>query len=78
VPITDAVPADEPPATQLSVPMIVEQSAPGIEVELAGGRRMRFERDADPETVRRLREAAHPTLPGALTVKTPIIHTGLS
>lgn len=26
----------------------------GIEVELAGGRRVRFERDADPETVRRL------------------------
>lgn len=28
--------------------------SPGIEVELAGGRRVRFERDADPETVRRL------------------------
>jgi hypothetical protein len=27
-------------------------STPGIEIELAGGRRMRFERDADPETVR--------------------------
>jgi transposase-like protein len=27
---------------------------PGIEVELAGGRRVRFERDADPETVRQL------------------------
>ena len=54
VQITDAVPADEPPATQLSVPMIVERAAPGIEVELAGGKRVRFERDADPETVRRL------------------------
>lgn len=29
-------------------------SAPGIEVELIGGRRVRFERDADPEAVRRL------------------------
>jgi transposase-like protein len=28
-------------------------SAPGIEVELIGGRRVRFERDADPETIRR-------------------------
>ena len=27
---------------------------PGIEVELIGGRRVRFERDVDPETVRRL------------------------
>jgi len=35
-------------------PMIVERSTPGIEVELVGGRRVRFERDADPETVRRL------------------------
>ena len=35
-------------------PVIVERSAPGIEVELIGGRRVRFERDVDPETVRRL------------------------
>ncbi len=35
-------------------PVIVERSAPGIEVELLGGRRVRFERDVDPETVRRL------------------------
>jgi len=35
-------------------PVIVERSVPGIEVELVGGRRVRFERDADPETVRRL------------------------
>ncbi len=33
-------------------PVIVERSAPGIEVELKGGRRVRFERDVDPETVR--------------------------
>jgi len=35
-------------------PVIVERSAPGIEVELIGGRRVRFERDVDPETVHRL------------------------
>jgi transposase-like protein len=35
-------------------PVIVERSAPGIEVELIGGRRVRFERDVDPETVYRL------------------------
>ncbi len=35
-------------------PVIVERSAPGIEVELIGGRRVRFDRDTDPETVRRL------------------------
>ena len=35
-------------------PVIVERSAPGIEVELIGGRRVHFDRDTDPETVRRL------------------------
>lgn len=35
-------------------PVIVERSAPGIEVELVGGRRVRFERDVDPRTVRRM------------------------
>jgi hypothetical protein len=34
--------------------VIVERPAPGIEVALIGGRRVRFERDVDPETVRRL------------------------
>jgi hypothetical protein len=34
--------------------VIVERSPPGIEVELVGGRRVRFERDVDPETVQRL------------------------
>ena len=32
----------------------IVHSAPGIEIELVGGRRVRFERDADPETVHRL------------------------
>jgi transposase-like protein len=35
-------------------PVIVERSAPGIEVELIGGRRVRFDLDTDPATVRRL------------------------
>jgi len=35
-------------------PVIVERSAPGIEVELVGGRRVRFAADVDPETVRSL------------------------
>lgn len=35
-------------------PVIVERSAPAIEVELVGGRRVRFGREVDPETVHRL------------------------
>ena len=50
--------ADREPAADAAAPsyapVIVDRSAPGIEVELVGGRRVRFERDADPETVRRL------------------------
>jgi transposase len=53
VQIMDAAPMVEAP-TAASLPVIVERLAPGIEVELVGGRRVRFERDADPETVRRL------------------------
>ena len=34
--------------------IIVERPAPGIEIELIGGRRVRFDRDVDPETVRRM------------------------
>ncbi len=44
----------EPPSVAVPAPVIVERSAPGIEVELIGGRRVRFERDVDPETVHRL------------------------
>ncbi len=43
-----------PASVAAPAPVIVERAAPGIEVELVGGRRVRFERDADPETVRRL------------------------
>jgi hypothetical protein len=53
VQITDGASAVEVPSTTTSA-VIVERLAPGIEVELVGGRRVRFERDADPETVRRL------------------------
>lgn len=53
VQIMDAAPLIEGPAAA-SVPVVVERPAPGIEVELVGGRRVRFERDADPEAVRRL------------------------
>lgn len=38
-------------------------SAPAIEIELAGGRRVRFERNADPETVRRLLALLEETTP---------------
>lgn len=40
-----------PPAL---APVVVERSAPGIEVELVGGRRVRFDRETDPETIKRL------------------------
>jgi transposase len=46
--------AKAPPSLPGSAPVIVARSAPGIEVELIGGRRVRFERDVDPKTVRRL------------------------
>ena len=35
-------------------PTKVEPTAPAIEIELAGGRRLRFARDTDPETIQRL------------------------
>jgi len=56
VTVTDAAdqPAETPPSMPGLAPMIVERSAPGVEVELIGGRRVRFARDVDPETVRRL------------------------
>jgi hypothetical protein len=41
-------------APSVPAPPIVVERPPGIEVELAGGRRVRFDRDVDPETVRRL------------------------
>jgi transposase-like protein len=58
VPVTVAdargQPSADPSSQQAPAPVIVERPAPGIEVELLGGRRVRFDRDADPEMVRRL------------------------
>jgi hypothetical protein len=34
----------------------IDRPPAGIEIELSGGRRVRFERDTDPETVRRMIE----------------------
>ena len=53
VQVSDPGTSMETPAVA-SGPGIVERTALGIEVELVGGRRVRFERDEDPETVRRL------------------------
>ena len=56
VTITDA-PEQSPEASQSlpePAPVIVERSAHGIEVELIGGRRVRFDLDTDPEMVHRL------------------------
>lgn len=54
-----AMTQQDTPAAELAtepVPgrVIVERSTVGIEVELIGGRRVRFERDTDPETISRL------------------------
>ncbi len=57
LPVTLVEGADHPvgPASVAApAPVIVERTAPGIEVELVGGRRVRFDRDTDPATVRRL------------------------
>lgn len=40
------------PSASVAMPIIVERSAHEIEVELTGGRRIRFARDTDPQTVR--------------------------
>lgn len=40
--------------TASHTPAKVELAAPAIEIELAGGRRLRFARDTDPETIQRL------------------------
>ncbi|MEQ1718205.1 MAG: transposase [Hyphomicrobium sp.] len=40
--------------TTSRTPTKMEPTAPAIEIELAGGRRLRFARDTDPETIQRL------------------------
>ena len=42
------------PLPVTSPPIVVERSVPGIEVDLKGGRRVRFDRKTDPETIRTL------------------------
>ncbi|MDA0651878.1 MAG: transposase [Proteobacteria bacterium] len=54
---------EAPQSGPRSAPVIVERSMPGIEVELIGGRRVRFERDFDPQTVRRLVELLEGEVP---------------
>lgn len=48
------VPSGEIPTTLPAPTVVVERAAPGIEIELRGGRRVRFDRKADPETIRTL------------------------
>ena len=43
-----------PAPSAASAPVVVERSAPGIEIDLKGGGRVRFDLDTDPETIRRL------------------------
>jgi len=50
---SDSLLAEIQPAPAIP-PVIIERTTPGIEIELIGGRRVRFKRDVDPETVRRL------------------------
>jgi transposase len=47
-PLASSEPSLAPPA------IVVERPVAGIEIELIGGRRVRIDRDVDPETVRRL------------------------
>ncbi|MEE4144752.1 MAG: transposase [Halieaceae bacterium] len=44
------------PSPATAAPVVVERQAPGIEVELKGGRRVRFDRETDPGTIRALVE----------------------
>ena len=56
VTVTDATaqPTAVPRSTPLPAQVIVARTAPGIEVEPVGGRRVCFDRETDPETVDRL------------------------
>jgi len=58
VEVTDNPPArpqtlDEPPGPATPA-IIIERPVSGIEIELMGGRRVRFDRDIDAETMRRV------------------------
>ena len=51
--------SDQPTAPSI----IVERVAAGIEIELIGGRRVRFDRDVDPETMKRVVSALEGSAP---------------
>jgi transposase len=44
-------------------PIVVERPVPGVEIELVGGRRVRFDRDTDPETMKRVVSMLEGTAP---------------
>jgi transposase-like protein len=56
LPVTVADAAAAPEAALMPTPVIVERAAHGIEVDLIGGRRVRFAPDTDPATVRAMVE----------------------
>ena len=47
----------------IAAPIILERPAPGVEIELVGGRRVRFDRDVDPETMKRVISMLEGTAP---------------
>jgi transposase len=51
----EAVAGDVPGGTSGAPPsLIIERPVPGIEIELIGGRRVRFDREVDRETLKRV------------------------
>lgn len=50
--VSEAVLPVKTPAT--AAPVVIERAKAGIEIDLKGGRRVRFDRDTDPETIRSL------------------------
>lgn len=62
VTLDDATPLG-PVASAVTAPIIVERARHEIEVELVGGRRVRFGRDTDPATVRAMVAALEGSVP---------------
>jgi len=67
VQVTDSgcTPPARPPQVDQPVPapIVVERPVPGVEIELVGGRRVRFDRDTDPETMKRVVSMLEGTAP---------------
>ena len=68
LPVTVSDGPEEPdaaavPASPHSGPVIVERASNGIEVELVGGRRVRFARDIEPEAIRTMIEVLEGAAP---------------